>query len=179
MMLIYIIIGTILLLYIVGELKLRKLAGNIYDGLIEIKEIQQTSDYTLFSKHLMLLSAISEKISKASKNNIETAKLMASKKYLKHHRTLNRRQQDFIEDPNIKTNHQLIGLLKSRFYIDFCEQTTVLISGATSECEKLFYIELIKEVGNIFIKYLTKHDHIGLANGIRNSAKETAGVVIP
>lgn len=176
---IYIIIGAILLLYIVGKLKLQNLASNIYDGLIEIKKIQQTSDYFSFSKHLMQLSAISEKISKAPKNNIETAKLIASKKYLKHHRTLNRRQKDFIEDPNIKTNHRLIGLLKSRFYVDFCEQTTTLISEATTEYDKLFYIELIKEVGNNFIEYLTKHNHIGLANEIKSSAKEIAGVVIP
>lgn len=176
---IYAIIGAVLLLYIVGELKLRNLANNIYDGLIEIKEIQQTSDYTLFSKHLIRLNAISEKICKVPQSNAETAKLMASKKYLKLHKRLNRRQKDFIEDPDVKSNHRLIGLLKARFYIEFCEQTTVLISDATTECEKAFYIELIKEVGDNFIKYLTIHNHIGLANEIRSCAEETAGITIP
>ena len=179
MMWIYITIGAILILYIVGVLKLRKLASDIYEGLIEIKEIQQTCDYSLFSKRLIQLSAISEKISKAPKNNIETAKLIASKKYQKHHQALNRRQKDFIEDPDIKSNHRLIGLLKSRFYIEFCEQSAVLISEATTEDEKQLYIELIKEVGDNFIKYLTTNNHIGLANMIRSSAKETAGIIIP
>lgn len=55
MMWIYITIGAILILYIVGVLKLRKLASDIYEGLIEIKEIQQTSDYSLFSKRLIQL----------------------------------------------------------------------------------------------------------------------------
>lgn len=176
---IYIIIGTVFLLYVVGELKLRKLASNIYGGLIEIKEIQQASDYAVFSKHLIQLSDISKRISKAPKNNIKAATLIATKRYLKHHKTLNRRQNDFIKDPDIKSNHRLIGLLMSRFYIDFCEQTTLLISGATSELEKHFYTELAKVVGDNFIEYLTKHNHIGLANGIRDNAKEIVGVTIP
>lgn len=163
---------------IIWGIKRTILSDTIYNALIEIKELQTTSEYNSFSAHLIKLEELSLKIPHTSPKT-DKAKAIAQKKYLRTHKTLTRRQKDFIEDTNTKSNHKLIALLKSRFFTNLCEETAKQLSESTSYIEKTDYQIHITQIGTDFIQYLEEHNHIGLANTIRSDAKNILGIDLP
>lgn len=172
------ILCLIIFSVLIWGIKCNILSDTIYKALIEIKELQTASEYNSFSAHLTKLEELSKRIPHSSPK-IDKAKTIAQKKYLRTHITLTKRQKDFIQDTNTKSNHKLIALLKSRFFITLCEETAKQISESTSHLEKTDCQIHITQIATDFIQYLEEHKHIGLANNIRSDAKNILGIDLP
>ncbi len=173
---VYLIIGLVILSLFLIACKTTKTVR--YDlvtlALMEIKAMQKCCDYDIFCSHLSKLKEISVQI----KNSSEDAKqTFNAEEYKKTFGTLTRRQRDYIDNPDLETNHRLIALLKARFFCDFCENMIVVIDKTKSQEEKRKKEEFIKRVAIEITTYLECHNHIGLVTGVIQDAK-AAGVDI-
>lgn len=155
-------------------------AGKIYQALETIKILQSTNKYDTFTSRLSFLCDLSKDISKyKNSNQYEEYVNMAIKRYKQAYKTdiINRRQEDFIRDPDIIHNHDFTAKLKARFFIDFCEVMQDEINKLKTEAAKQRRKDHVRDVAISIIQELKANNHIALANGIAEDAAQL-GVTI-
>ena len=97
---------------------------------------------------------------------------MAIKQYKQTYKTniITRRQQEFLDNPNIENNHSFTAKLKARFFIDFCEAMQDEICKLKTEKAKQKRRNYVREVALLIIEELKTNNHIALVNGVINDA---------
>lgn len=155
-------------------------ASKIYQALETIKILQSTNKYDTFTSRLSFLCDLSKDISKYknSKQYEEYANI-AIKQYKKNYKIeiINRRQKDFIKDPDIIHNHDFTAKLQARFFDDFCEAMQNEINKLKTEAAKQRRKDQVRDVALSIIQELKTNNHIALAIGIADGAARL-GVII-
>lgn len=150
-------------------------ASKIYQALETIKILQNTDKYETFSSRESFLYELSKDIVQyLPSNHYKDYVDMAVKQYKQTYKTniITRRQQEFIENPDIKNNHSFTAKLKARFFADFCEAMQSEINRLKTEKAKQKRRDHVKEVALSIIEYLKTNNHILLANGIVDDAAQ-------